>query len=29
MSHDERVDLMMKHNGLTREQAEAEAAEWN
>ena len=28
MSHDERVDLMMKHNGLTREQAEVEAAKW-
>ena len=29
ISHDERVELMMKHNGLTREQAEVEAAEWN
>ena len=29
MGHGERVALMMKHNGLTREQAEAEAAEWN
>ena len=24
ISHDERVELMMKHNGLTREQAEVE-----
>ena len=29
ISHDERVDLMMKHTGLTQEQAEAEAAAWN
>ena len=28
ISHGERVELMMKHNGLTREQAEAEAAKW-
>jgi hypothetical protein len=29
MGFDERVVLMMKHTGLTREQAELEAAEWN
>jgi hypothetical protein len=29
MGFEERVDLMMKHTGLTRKQAEAEAAEWN
>ena len=28
ISHGERVELMMKHNGMTREQAEAEAAKW-
>jgi hypothetical protein len=28
ISHDERVDLLVKHNGLTREQAETEAAKW-
>ena len=27
ISHDERVELMMKHNGMTREQAEAEASQ--
>jgi hypothetical protein len=29
LSHKERVELMVKHTGLTRKQAEAEAAEWN
>jgi len=28
ISHDERVDLLVKHNGLTREQAETDAAKW-
>ena len=28
MSHEERVELMMKHTGLTREQAEVEASKW-
>lgn len=28
MGFDERVDLVMKHTGLTREQAEVEAAKW-
>jgi hypothetical protein len=28
ISHGERVTLMMKHNGMTREQAEVEAAKW-
>jgi len=29
ISYNERVELMMKHTGLTREQSEAEAAAWN
>ena len=28
MSHRERVEVMIKHNGLTHEQAEVEAAKW-
>jgi Protein of unknown function (DUF3631) len=28
LGFDERVDLMMQHNGLSRERAEAEAAKW-
>jgi hypothetical protein len=29
ISYNERVELMMKHTGLTPEQPEAEAAAWN
>ena len=29
ISYNERVELMMKHTGLTREQPEAEATAWN